>query len=51
LVLGYLLGEWQEHMRPHTGWVRTTAEVAGFMLAWVGLVALPLWVLSLVRVG
>ena len=51
LILGYLFGEWREHIRPHTGRVRTIAEVAGFLLAGVAFVALPLWVLSRVRAG
>jgi hypothetical protein len=51
LVIGWMLGEWRERMRPHTGWARTIAEVGGFLLAWVALVVLPLWVLALVRAG
>ena len=49
--VGWMLGEWRELMRTHTGPVRLTAEAAGFVLGWVAVVALPLWVLALVRAG
>jgi hypothetical protein len=51
LVIGWMLGEWRELMRPHTGRVRTVAEAIAFLLAWAVLLALPLWVLSLIRAG
>lgn len=49
LVIGFMLGEWREFMRPGVGWIRSIIEVAGFVLAWVVFVGLPIWVLSLVR--
>ena len=51
LVVGWLLVEWMNHLRPHTGWARTTAELGGILLGWLAFAALPLWVLALVRGG
>jgi hypothetical protein len=51
LVLGWLLAEWINRLRPHRGWVRTTAESAGLVVGWLAFVGLPLWIRSVVWPG
>lgn len=51
LMLGWMLYEWLNLVRPDSGRVRKTLEVAGVLIASVAFVALPLWALSLVRAG
>lgn len=51
LMLGWMLSEWLNLIRPDTGRVRKTLQVAGVLLASVAFVALPLWTLSLVHAG
>jgi hypothetical protein len=49
LMLGWILSEWLNFVRPDTGRVRTILEAAGVLFASVAFAALPLWTLSLVR--
>lgn len=49
LLVGYMVMEWTNRVRPHRNWVRTVAVFAGLLVGMIAYVGIPLWVLSLVR--
>jgi hypothetical protein len=49
LLVGFMLMEWINRLRPHPNWVRTSAVFVGVLIGMIAYVGIPLWVLSLVR--